>query len=90
LKDLAILEEIKKTLGVGKIYKDTERKTVQYKVESIKDLQIIIEHFEKYPLVTDKLSDFLIFKNCYNIIKNKEHLTKEGILKLVGLKSSLN
>jgi len=41
-------------------------------------------------IVTDKLSYFLIFKICYNIIKNKEHLTKEGILNLVGLKSSLN
>lgn len=59
-------------------------------MESFKELQVIVNHFDRYPLVTSKLSDYLIFKQCFEIIKQKEHLTESGILKLVGLKSSLN
>jgi len=59
-KDTAILEDIKNTLGVGKVnIKDAAK--AAYRVESLKELEIIINHFEKYPLVTAKLSDFLIF-----------------------------
>jgi len=63
---------------------------VQYVVESFKELQEIVNHFDKYPLVTAKVSDFLLFKQCFEMIKNREHLTEEGLLKIVTLKSSLN
>nr|WVH38330.1 LAGLIDADG endonuclease [Trametes versicolor] len=89
IKDIAILELIKNSLMVGKIRKNGEN-SVQYVVESIKELQVIVDHFKKYPLVTAKLSDFLIFKQCFEIIKQREHLTEKGLLRLIGLKSSLN
>ena len=98
-KDLSILEVIKKTLHIGKIRKSGEN-CVQYVVESFKELQVIVNHFDNYPLsclcqatskgVTAKLSDFLLFKQCFEMIKNGEHLTEEGLLKIVTLKSSLN
>lgn len=89
IKDILILEKIKNTLGVGTIRKNGIN-MVTYTVESFKDLQVIINHFEKYPLLSAKLSDYLLFKECFEIIKEKKHLTEEGLLKLVGLKSSLN
>ena len=89
IKDLALLELIKNTLTVGKIRKNGVN-SAQYVVETIKELQIIVDHFNKYPLITKKASDFLIFKQCFEIIKQREHLTEKGLLKLIGLKSSLN
>ena len=56
-------------------------------MESIKELLIIIEHFNKYPLITKKGRDFLGFKKAILLIQSKEHLTKEGLLKLVHLKA---
>ena len=88
-KDLSILEVIKKTLHIGKIRKSGEN-CVQYVVESFKELQVIVNHFDKYPLVTAKVSDFVLFKQCFEMIKNGEHLTEEGLLKIVTLKSSIN
>ena len=88
-KDLSILEDIKKTLHIGKIRKSGEN-CVQYVVESFKELQVIVNHFDNYPLVTAKVSDYLLFKQCFEMIKNGEHLTEEGLLKIVTLKSSLN
>lgn len=49
-----------------------------------------MDHFDKYPLVSAKLADYLLFKECFNIIKSQEHLTEEGLLKLVGIKAALN
>jgi hypothetical protein len=63
---------------------------VVFAVESIKDLQVIVNHFDKYPLLTAKSIDFLIFKQCFEIIKDRKHLTSEGLLSLVALKSSIN
>jgi hypothetical protein len=59
-------------------------------VESFKEIQLIVDHFDKYPLITCKISDFLLFKQCFEIIKKREHLTEKGIEELVGLKKSLN
>ena len=89
IKDIAILEEIKNTLGVGTITKD-RLNTANFNVWSVKELQVIIDHFDKYPLVTAKHSDFVLFKKCFEIVKNHEHLTEEGLLKILGLKSFLN
>ncbi len=88
-KDIALLEEIQLTMGVGKIHKHG-KDSLQYRVESIKELQVIVDHFDKYPLVTAKVADYILFKEAFNIIKNQEHLSKEGLLKLVGIKASLN
>lgn len=40
--------------------------------------------------MTNKLADYLLFKEAVNLIKNKEHLTNKGIENIVGLKASLN
>lgn len=40
--------------------------------------------------MTAKWSDYILFKKAFDIILAKEHLSKEGLLKLVGIKSPLN
>jgi hypothetical protein len=35
---------------------------VNFNVYSKKEIQIIIDHFDKFPLVTAKSTDFLLFK----------------------------
>ena len=87
-KDLNLLESFKYTLGTGTISKSG--KSSIFAVESVKDLPLIIDHFDKYPLITKKISDYIIFKECYEIIAKKEHLNETGLLKILSLKSSLN
>jgi len=89
-KDIEILEKFKNTLGVGKIRIKGDTNRVEYIVESFKELPIIIEHFDSYPLITAKSSDYKLFKKCFEIINKKEHLTEEGLKKIISFKSSLN
>lgn len=87
-KDKAILENIQSWFGVGRLYVSGTK--VYYRVESFKDLQVITDHFDKYPLVTAKKLDYVLFKKSFDIIKLNEHLTEQGISKLIEYKSTLN
>jgi len=88
-KDVSLLEMIHNTFGVGVLRKNNEN-TVLFRVSDIQELQVIIDHFKKYPLVSAKYSDFLLFEQCYNIIKKKEHLTQNGFKRIIELRASLN
>jgi hypothetical protein len=88
-KDEELLREIQKFfggIGVFKVKKDI----VQFRVFSVTDLSIILEHFDKYPLITKKYNDYMFFKEALELIKNKEHLTVEGFNKILSLRASIN
>lgn len=88
-KYLPILYSIKSYLRVGNVY-SRKSGTCVYLVQSIKDLAVIINHFDKYSLITKKQADYLLFKMAVNLINNKEHLTMEGLQKFVTIKASIN
>ncbi len=50
----------------------------------------IIPHFEDYPLLNLKHKDYICFKQCITIIKNKQHLTRKGLNKIKDLNLEMN
>ena len=62
-KDLHLLKKIKSFFNVGNIYFTGKDKTsIQFRVESHSGLVVIINHFEKYPLITKK-KDIICYLN---------------------------
>jgi hypothetical protein len=62
-----------------------------YSVSSVKDLtNVIIPHFKKYTLLTQKAADFLLFTQIVEIMTKKEHLSIEGLHKIINIKASMN
>ena len=88
-KDLALLEEIKNHFGVGGISKKGVN-GIQYYVNSPKDLLVIENHLNNYPLLTQKQVDFNLFKSILDLIRRKEHLTSEGLNEIVSCKAIMN
>ena len=88
-KDFNLLSQVKDYFGVGTITKHGDT-TIEYRVKSLKDLDLILSHFEKYPLISQKRSDLELFKFAISLLKNKEHLTKKGFNQILGIKSSMN
>lgn len=86
IKDKALLEEIINYFKAGKIFKHTSE-TIRYVASSVEDLKIIIKHFDQYPLHTKNFADYELFKESFFILKNKEHLTMEGLTKIVSIKA---
>jgi hypothetical protein len=50
----------------------------------------IIPHFDKYPLKTQKLADYLLFREVVMMMKRGEHLTVEGLKKIINIRATLN
>jgi len=90
-KDLALLQLIKNYFnGIGNINKERED-SIQYQVTTLQDLtNVIIPHFNKFPLITQKQADFKLLKMAIEIMNCKEHLTWEGLCKVVAIKASMN
>jgi hypothetical protein len=89
VKDRALLENIKDYLGVGKIH-NSGQNLIQFRIQTSDELAVLIKHLEAYPLITQKKADYMLFKEGYELVIKKAHLTKEGLLKIVSLKASLN
>jgi len=57
-KDRVLLELIQSFFGgVGNINQE-HKDSIQYRISSVKDLAVVIDHFDKYPLITQKRADF--------------------------------
>jgi len=64
---------------------------VVYKVSNLNGIvKVIIPHFEKFPFISQKQSDFLLFKDIVESLNKGDHLNKEGLNKIISLKASLN
>ena len=90
--DLSLLLQIQEFFGgIGSIIINQNQNMVIYSVGKIEDLtNIIIPFFEKYLLLTQKAADFILFKQILELMKNKEHLSIEGLQKIINIKASMN
>ena len=92
IRDIGVLYKIREFFNVGSVIVRIRngKSTGIYSVQSIRDLiNVIIPHFIKYPLITQKQADFILFSLVVNLL-NKEHLTEEGIYKILSIRASMN
>jgi hypothetical protein len=65
--------------------------TISFEVKDINSLnEYIIPHFSNYPLRGTKYLDYSTFKEALAIINSKEHLTKEGLKKIIDMSFNMN
>lgn len=95
-KDLPLLKILQEYFnGIGTIdvrkRKDSKNALAYWSVRKFDDIiNVIIPHFNKYPLLTQKRADFLLFEKIALLMNNKEHLTDAGLHKIVAIKASMN
>jgi hypothetical protein len=90
IRDLSLLLQIQEFFGgVGSVSESSNMAI--YSVSSVKDLtNIIIPHFNKYFLLTQKAADYLLFKMIVDLMNNKDHLSFEGLHKIMNIKATMN
>lgn len=85
-----LLNMIKSFFKCGKIYLDKDG-SISFEIRDIYSInKYIIPHFTNYSLRSTKHLDFLNFKKALGIINSKEHLTKEGINKVIEISNIIN
>lgn len=88
-KDLALLENIQRFFGgVGAIHMG-QKNSCTYYVSARKDLLVILAHFDKYPLITEKLRDYLLFRRAFSIT-SQGPLDSYNLQQIVNIRSVLN
>ena len=63
---------------VGNIYINNSNNNIIYQVRTVNEIMgTIIPNFEKYPLITQKQSDFVLFKKIVELMDKDKHLDKD-------------
>lgn len=90
-KDLVLLEKIQSFFKVGNIRTNKSNNAVCFSVQSVKDLHsVILPHFNKYPLISQKRTDFELFKLVIDMMLNKQHLNLSGLQTIVNIRAAIN
>lgn len=91
-RDRSLILSIQKFFnGIGYISKSNNSFTVEFRVSTLNDIvNVIIPHFDKYPLITKKYYDYVIFKQINLLLLNKVHNTLKVLQKIVNYRASLN
>lgn len=91
-RDRDLMIKIKEFFGgIGYVSNPNKNTTVEFRVSTISDIaNVIIPHFDNYPLLTKKYSDYVLFKKIIELMLEKEHNTLEGRQKIVNIKASIN
>jgi hypothetical protein len=91
-RDSSVLYQLQEFFdGIGTIKIDKKRNVINYSVASLKDLtNIIIPHFKKYPLLTQKAADFNLFEQTIDLMNKGAHLTIDGLQQIINIKASMN
>lgn len=86
--EIEVLEYIKNTLKCGHISKSKDK--VNYFVNDINSLlHVIIPIFDYVNLNSSKYHHFVLFKKAVLLTKNKNHLSAEGKLAIIGYKNQM-
>ena len=89
-RDIQILNALKKYFGCG-VVRQNHGVRMAFRVRGLKHLkELIIPFFEKHQLKTKKKLDFISFRKILIMIDRKEHLTTEGIDKIMKIASKMN
>lgn len=88
VRDLELLNSIKNFFSVGSV--SIIGKDARFRVRSRSELNVIVAHFNKYPLQTTKALNFLYFCEILSLINKRVHANISGFLRLASLINRLN
>lgn len=64
-RDLLLLRKIHSFFGIGIVGEREDRNQAYYSVQSAGAIvNVIIPHFDRYPIITQKRADYLLFKQA--------------------------
>lgn len=90
-RDLNLMKKLITYLGCGRVEENLNASMSYFVVTKFSDiLDIIIPFFDKYPIQGVKSLDYISFKEIAFLMKEKHHLTEEGLEKINTIISNMN
>jgi hypothetical protein len=82
---------LQRFFGCGGVRFCKRDQNFKFEVRSTADIiKKVIPHFEKYPLQTSKMTDFLAFKEVCGLVHSNHHLEPNGMKKVIELSEKIN
>ena len=88
-RDVQVLYALKKFFGCGVVCRNHDDR-YELRIRKLDCLKRVVEFFEKYPLKTKKNIDFKKFRRILLLMERGEHLTKEGLIKILEIAIEMN
>ena len=89
VRDERLMRSFIEFLNCGNVH--FTRNAVSFRVENFDDVRTkIIPFFVKYPLLGVKTQDFKDFFRAAELVKEKKHLTPEGLDQICKIKDGMN
>ena len=89
-----VLDKLADLFKFGKVSKHYRDNNWSYRIHGISNVQVIIDYIENpnftFTFLTKKASSYLLWKQIFVAIKNKEHLDEVKRLKLINLSKTVN
>jgi hypothetical protein len=90
-KDLDLLENLQAFFKCGWIRESKSDRTFKYEARSIRDLtDMIVPHFERFPLRGDKARSCAGFSRVCRMIEQGDHLQRAGLREIVDVAYEMN
>jgi hypothetical protein len=90
-RDIQLMNNIVKYLGSGNLFINNNKSAIDLVIYNLSDIEsIIVPLFNNHPLIGNKKFYFLDFCKIVSLVKNKEHLTLEGLESIKQIKSGMN
>jgi hypothetical protein len=91
IRDADLLESFSQVFGCGSFSIKEKTAICTFAVTNFNNIvDKIIPFFEEYPILGAKAKEFKEFKEASVLIQSKVHLTKEGLDKILLIKSRMN
>lgn len=86
-----VLYLLQKKFNGGFLRRDYSDKTLKYEIRSLPVLiKSVIPHFRKFPLISSKQQDFLLFEKICRLMAKGKHTTKKGLQKILPVAFKMN
>jgi LAGLIDADG endonuclease len=89
-RDVPLLYLIKDFFGIGNIHYNPSKEDATFEVSKLEDLINVISHFNKYHLKSAKSIDYLLWKQCIELMRVKAHFTQTGLEEIISIKAAIN
>jgi len=86
-----LLYMLQERWGCGSIRPDRSDNTIKFEIRNLKDLvETVVPHFLRYPLLSSKHADFVLFNEVCQRMNRGEHRTREGFRTIVEAAMRMN
>ena len=89
IRELDMMEALKAHLGAGTLQINRTRGDINLVISSLEDIMnIIIPHFDMYPVLGGKKMSYNIFRKVVYLMNDNKHKTLDGFLQILSLSYS--